>query len=134
MKYEKFDVCFGGQEEACLDAPDGHSVARSAKRELLSLFCHLRGRTSDWRYVRISDLSNLGFRVWWHEKAVVGEVVKVRIKGIEDRPAKVRWTSGRWIGCEFVQPLSPYVVDHIAGQARQGASACTTAGACNADI
>src|SRR5690348_1969927 len=108
MKYEKLQIPVDADEEG---------ATRTARRAIVSLPGQIKGPSSDWRNVRVTDLSATGFSLWWHEETDPGKSVRLRISGMSDLTAEVRWTRGRWIGCRFDRPLSPYVFEHIAREA-----------------
>jgi hypothetical protein len=67
-----------------------------------------------WHETKLTNLSVRGFRTarWLNGK--VGQSVTIRIPGIEPLRALIRRYDASGVGCEFVRPLSVYVLDYLA--------------------
>ena len=72
------------------------------------------GRAHD---VQISNLSRSGCRMWQnHSWLAIGARISLRIESIGPIDSVVRWKNREEMGVEFVQPLYPSVLDHLAAQ------------------
>ncbi len=70
------------------------------------------GRVHD---VRISDLSRKGCRMWQnHSWLQVGATLALRIENIGPIDSVVRWKDREEMGVEFITPLHPSVLNHLA--------------------
>lgn len=83
-----------------------HALMREAR-------CHTaRGQTLDGQ---MTDLSTSGCRFFSHRAPLrVGEIVSVRIDGLEGMLGHVRWVQGSVMGIRFERPLYEPVVEHLA--------------------
>ena len=93
---------------------------RRDERLSFDLMAELKTDTSGWRRARVTDMSVRGFKIAWFPNAIVGRSVMIRIPGIEPLPAIIRRAGAEGVGCEFVRPLSTYVLDHLASHAAGG--------------
>ena len=74
------------------------------------------GRAHD---VQISNLSRSGCRMWQnHSWLSVGALISLRIGTIGPIDAVVRWKNREEMGVEFINPLHPSELDHLAAQFR----------------
>jgi hypothetical protein len=96
-------------------APKG----RRAERVPVALGAGLRQRGASGVTVQIIDLSTDGFRAATHLELNVGTDVWLRLPGLEPTHAQVAWSGGQFVGCAFVRPLHPAVVDMLVAKARQ---------------
>ena len=87
--------------------------ARKAERKSVDLGAGLRQRGASSVSVSIMDLSTHGFRASTHLDLPAGADVWLKLSGLEAMHSKVAWTDGHLIGCEFVQPLHPAVLDMV---------------------
>lgn len=53
----------------------------------------------------IHDLSQTGLLVEAEDGLALGEKLQIELPGAGSFPAKVMWSSGRFVGCKFDQPL-----------------------------
>lgn len=86
---------------------------RGAERINVSFGAALRQRGASGVGVQIADLSTNGFRVATHLELQPGTDVWLRLPGIEPVHARTIWSRGHQIGCEFVRPLHPAVLQMI---------------------
>lgn len=90
---------------------------RRADRVPIELGAGLRQRGAAGVSVQIMDLSTDGFRVATHLELSVGSDVWLRLPGLEPSHARVAWASGHYVGCAFVRPLHPAVLQMIVDKA-----------------
>ena len=83
-----------------------HAIIREAR-------CHTsRGQSLDGQ---MTDLSASGCRFYSQRTPLgVGEIVSVRIDGLEGVLGRVRWVQGSVMGIRFERPLYEPVVEHLA--------------------
>ena len=86
---------------------------RAATRVDVSFGAALRQRGASGVSVQVADLSTSGFRVATHLDLQPGTDVWLRLPGIEPCHARAVWSRGHYIGCEFVRPLHPAVLQMI---------------------
>jgi hypothetical protein len=98
-------------------APAPAAQPRSAERVEVSLGAALRQRGASGVSVQIADLSTNGFRVATHLVLEAGTDVWLRIPGLEPCHARVAWNRGHHVGCEFIRPLHPAVLQMIVRKA-----------------
>lgn len=87
--------------------------ARTAERVDVSFGAALRQRGASGVTVQIADLSTNGFRVATHLELQPGTDVWLRLPGLEPCHARAVWSHGHHVGCEFVRPLHPAVLQMI---------------------
>jgi hypothetical protein len=92
-------------------SPD-HDGRRSARAEVV-LGAGLRQRGAHAITVQVVDLSVTGFRAATHLELMPGSDIWLKLPGLESLHSRVVWSRGHWIGCEFVRPLHPAVLDMI---------------------
>ena len=90
---------------------------RKAERVAVDLGAGLRQRGASGVSVQIMDLSTDGFRVGTHLELYPGTDVWLRLPGLEPSHARVIWSEGHLVGCAFVRPLHPAVLQMIVGRA-----------------
>ena len=90
---------------------------RREQRLPFDLVAEIKLDTSGWRRASLTDMSVRGFKIAWFPNAKVGRSVMIRIPGIEPLPGIIRRAGPEGVGCEFVRPLSTYVLDHLASHA-----------------
>ncbi|MBV9931547.1 MAG: PilZ domain-containing protein [Alphaproteobacteria bacterium] len=91
---------------------------RRAARTDVVLGAGLRQRGAHAVTVQIMDLSTHGFRAATHLELEPGADVWLKMPGLESMHARVAWMRGHLMGCEFVRPLHPAVLDMVVRAAR----------------
>ena len=122
MKHETFEIPFDD---------DRSLVVRASSRTQVGIMCDAKIAASEWRNVRLLNLSPEGFHVWWPCPAEIDSKVWIRLPGLQALKAQVRWSEAGSVGCKFLQPLAPYVFEHIVTRTRAGAT--STVGAFSQD-
>jgi PilZ domain-containing protein len=89
---------------------------RRAERVSVELGAGLRQRGASGVTVQIMDLSTDGFRAATHLELYPGTDVWLRLPGLEACHARVMWSEGHYVGCAFVRPLHPAVLDMIVAK------------------
>jgi hypothetical protein len=92
---------------------------RRDERLLFDVVTDVRISGRAWQKVRLTDLSVRGFRIARLSEGRVGQVITIRIRGIEPLRAVIRRNDTSGVGCEFARPLSVYVLDHLARHGSQ---------------
>lgn len=69
------------------------------------------GHDSQWRRTTVTDLSTGGFRITLDEPVRPGTPVALQLEGFAPIDAFVVWQDGDQMGCRFVNPLHPALVD-----------------------
>ena len=87
--------------------------ARLAERVDVEFGAALRQRGASGVSVQIVDLSTNGFRVATHLELPAGTDVWLRLPGLEPCHARSVWSHGHYVGCEFVRPLHPAVLQMV---------------------
>lgn len=85
---------------------------RAERRELL-VGAGLRQRGAHAVTVQVLDLSVSGFRAATHLELMTGTDVWLKLPGLESLHSRVVWMNGHLLGCEFVRPLHPAVLQMI---------------------
>lgn len=114
-------LCVGGELSTTPDMPSmvaAPTVGRRSERVPVALDATLRRRSASGVSVDILDLSTSGFRVASHLGLVKGDDVWLRLPGLEPIHAQVVWTSGYMMGCRFVRPLHPAVLEMVVARAK----------------
>jgi hypothetical protein len=93
---------------------------RKSQRVPIELGAGLRQRGGTGVSVQILDLSIDGFRASTHLDLPPGADVWLRLPGLEPYQAKVAWAKGQYVGCAFVRPLHPAVLEMVVGRIRRG--------------
>jgi PilZ domain len=86
---------------------------RAARRDVV-LGAGLRQRGAHAVTVQIVDLSTTGFRAATHLEMLPGADVWLKLPGLESLHARVVWMRGHLMGCEFIRPLHPAVLEMVA--------------------
>jgi hypothetical protein len=86
---------------------------RRAERKEVVLGAGLRQRGAHAVTVQIADLSTTGFRAATHLMMMPGADVWLKLPGLESLHARVVWMRGHLMGCQFVRPLHPAVLDMV---------------------
>lgn len=97
-------------------SPD-HDGRRSARAEVV-LGAGLRQRGAHAVTVQVVDLSVTGFRAATHLELTPGADIWLKLPGLESLHSRVVWMHGHWLGCEFIRPLHPAVLDMIVRKSR----------------
>ncbi|HYJ31148.1 MAG TPA: PilZ domain-containing protein [Allosphingosinicella sp.] len=87
--------------------------SRIAPRVDVSFGAALRQRGASGVSVHVADLSTNGFRVATHLDLQPGTDVWLRLPGLEPCHARSVWSRGNYVGCQFVRPLHPAVLDMV---------------------
>ena len=98
-------------------ASQPQNKGRRAERVPVALGAGLRQRGASGITVQIMDLSTDGFRVASHLDLAVGTDVWLRLPGLEPSHGRVVWSDNNLLGCVFVRPLHPAVVDMLVAKA-----------------
>jgi hypothetical protein len=93
------------------------TTARRASRVRIILPVGVRRPGSHKAGVELRDLSTHGFRAEVFERLSPNDKLWLKLPGVEGWEARVAWVRGDEIGCEFLQPLHPAVVNIILAQA-----------------
>ncbi|MEA2998424.1 MAG: hypothetical protein QOH04_663 [Sphingomonadales bacterium] len=104
-----------------LSTQPGQDGRKAARAEVV-LGAALRQRGAHAVTVQILDLSTHGFRAATHLDLERGSDVWLKLPGLESLHARVAWMRGHLMGCEFVRPLHPAVMEMVvrAAGGRQG--------------
>jgi hypothetical protein len=100
-----------------LSTESGYDGRRAARTDVV-LGAGLRQRGAHAITVQIMDLSTHGFRAATHLELEPGSDVWLKMPGLESMHARVAWMRGHLMGCEFVRPLHPAVLDMVVRAAR----------------
>ncbi|MDB5691353.1 MAG: PilZ protein [Alphaproteobacteria bacterium] len=95
-----------------LSTEPGSEGRRAARAEVV-LGAGLRQRGAHSVTVQIVDLSTDGFRAATHLDLFPGSDVWLKLPGLESLHGRVVWMRGHLMGCQFVRPLHPAVLDMI---------------------
>ena len=101
---------------APVPTPAPSAKARVAERVEVSFGAALRQRGASGVSVQIADLSTNGFRVATHLELQPGTDVWLRLPGLEPCHARAVWSRGHYVGCEFVRPLHPAVLQMVVSK------------------
>ncbi len=86
---------------------------RIAERTPIHVGAGLRQRGAGSITIQIMDLSVSGFRATTHLELMAGADVWLKLPGLESLHARVVWAEGHLLGCQFVRPLHPAVLDML---------------------
>ena len=86
---------------------------RKAPRTDVVLGAGLRQRGAGAVTVQILDLSTHGFRAATHLELSEGTDVWLKLPGLESWQGRVAWMRGHLLGCEFIRPLHPAVLQMV---------------------
>ena len=89
------------------------AASRQAERTHCEIGAGLRQRGASGVSVQILDLSTHGFRASTHLDLQKGSDVWLKLPGLEALHARVAWMSGYLVGCAFVRPLHPAVLQMV---------------------
>ena len=104
-----------GELSTFADEP-AETSPRKAERTHVDMDAGLRQRGASGVSVQILDLSTHGFRASTHLHLQLGADVWLKMAGLEALHARVAWMDGHFIGCEFLQPLHPAVLQMTVGR------------------
>ena len=96
---------------------DPDDDGRRSVRADVALGAGLRQRGAHAVTVQVIDLSVTGFRAATHLELADGTDLWLKLPGLESLHARVVWMNGHLLGCEFVRPLHPAVLDMIVRSA-----------------
>ena len=88
-------------------------TSRQAERKAVEIDAGLRQRGASGTTVEIRDLSTHGFSASTPLDLYPGVDVWLKLGGLEAMHARVAWTDGYLIGCAFVRPLHPAVLEMV---------------------
>jgi hypothetical protein len=100
-----------------LSTESGYDGRRASRTDVV-LGAGLRQRGAHAVTIQILDLSTHGFRAATHLDLMEGSDVWLKMPGLESMHARVAWMKGHLMGCEFVRPLHPAVLDMVVRAAR----------------
>lgn len=83
---------------------------RTSARRMLHLEAQGATSTFDTATVLIQDISRTGILLETSGDLSTGETIEIELPDTAGVPAIVKWTSGRFYGCEFKMPISDAVV------------------------
>ena len=106
---------FSAELSTAAPVPAGRT--RTAERVEVSFGAALRQRGASGVTVQIADLSTNGFRVATHLSLQPGTDVWLRLPGLEPCHARAVWCRDHYVGCEFVRPLHPAVLQMVVRNA-----------------
>ncbi|MDB5671557.1 MAG: PilZ protein [Alphaproteobacteria bacterium] len=90
-----------------------HEEARNAQRKDVAMGAGLRQRGAHAITIEVLDLSITGFRAATHLTLEAGSDVWLKLPGLESLHARAVWQRGHLLGCEFVRPLHPAVLEML---------------------
>ena len=112
-------VSLSGELSTEPEPPAPPRRGRRAERLPVELGAGLRQRGAAGVTVQIVDLSTDGFKAATHLELYAGTDVWLRLPGLEACHAQVMWAEGHYVGCAFLRPLHPAVVDMIVAKGRR---------------
>jgi hypothetical protein len=86
---------------------------RNAERKNCEIGAAMRQRGASGVSVQIIDLSTHGFRASTHLDLQRGSDIWLKLPGLEALHARVAWMNGYLVGCAFVRPLHPAVLQMV---------------------
>lgn len=96
--------------DASLKSPRPAQVRRGSARRKLRLDTVGKAAARGSTPVGIHDLSTSGMLIETSVDLAVGEAIEIELPRTGPQTAKVMWTSGRFYGCRFVEPIPPAAV------------------------
>lgn|GEM_PF-1200107 len=99
---------------AILPTPDG----RRAERRIVNLAASLREPGASLAEAEVTDLSVTGFGAETEAKIETGDVIWLKLPGMEPTNCRVVWVEGNKAGFEFLCPLHPMTLDTITAAGR----------------
>jgi hypothetical protein len=95
-----------------------HEPIRGANRAPIVLRCDVRQGTRPWQPVLLDDLSASGFRISGLAHPDQSKSLSIRIPGMQIMTARLCWSVGPMVGCEFINPLHVAVFEHLVKSTR----------------
>jgi PilZ domain-containing protein len=92
---------------------DGDFEHRRDERAEVLVGAGLRQRGAHAVTVQVLDLSVSGFRAATHLELMTGTDVWLKLPGLESLHSRVVWMNGHLLGCRFVRPLHPAVLQML---------------------
>ena len=117
--YESGNVSLSGELSTEAGFPAPARRGRKSERVPIELGAGLRQRGASGVTVQIVDLSIDGFKVATHLDLYPGTDVWLRLPGLEACHARVMWAEGHHVGCAFLRPLHPAVLDMIVAKGKR---------------
>lgn len=111
-----YETRFEGLTGQLATEPERHG--RKAPRCHVELGAGLRQRGASGVSVQILDLSTHGFRASTHLDLPIGTDVWLKLPGLEAWHSRVAWMNGHLVGCAFVRPLHPAVLEMVVTKGR----------------
>jgi hypothetical protein len=99
-----------------LSTQPGMEGRRAARKDVV-FGAGLRQRGAHAVTIQVIDLSTDGFRAATHLELFEGSDVWLKLPGLESLHARVVWSRGHMLGCQFVRPLHPAVLDMVVRSA-----------------
>lgn len=96
--------------DAFLKSPRPAQVRRGSVRRKMRLDTVGKPATRGSTPVEIHDLSTSGMLIETSVDLTVGEALEIELPRTGPQTAKVIWTSGRFYGCRFAEPIPPAAV------------------------
>ncbi|MGQ0558619.1 MAG: PilZ domain-containing protein [Sphingosinicella sp.] len=110
-------VAMNGEISVEHEFESSHALRR-ADRIHMTMAAGLRQRGASGVSVQIMDLSTDGFRAATHLDLPAGTDVWLRLPGLEASQAQVVWARGNFIGCAFLRPLHPAVLEMVVAKSQ----------------
>jgi len=92
---------------------DEQTGARGTDRKPVTLRAQLREIAGKPLAVDVLNLSREGFQIAHHRAFHIGTQIWMKLPGLESLPAKVKWSDGTKMGCQFATPLHEAVLEKI---------------------
>ncbi|MEO6040963.1 MAG: PilZ domain-containing protein [Croceibacterium sp.] len=93
------------------------SELRGHARHTFDVIAEIKIGWGVWQKARLLDVSSTGFRLGRFPQETQDADIRIRIPGLAPLAAKIRWREDSAVGCQFVNPLSIYVLEHVAEHA-----------------
>ena len=104
--------------DAFLKSPRSAQARRGSVRRKLRLDTVGKAAARGSTPVEIHDLSTSGMLIETAVDLTVGEAIEIELPRTGPQTAKVIWTSGRFYGCRFAEPMPPAAVSAALLRAR----------------
>jgi hypothetical protein len=102
-----------GVKFAAAEVAGKPQVARSYDREAVNSVLELRRLGRKQYQARMFDLAPGGCKVEFIERPRPGELIRVKLDGLDSIEAVVRWVDGYYGGVEFVRPIHSAIYDSL---------------------
>ena len=96
--------------DAFLKSPRPAQVRRGSVRRKLRLDTVGKAAAKGSTHVEIHDLSTSGMLIETAVELAAGEAIEIELPRTGPQTAKIIWTSGRFYGCRFAEPIPPAAV------------------------